>query len=1574
MLKANKRYIALALTIVFFLFFLFYSNHLFSRIGGYFAKNYIAAQFGVPIRFESAFFQNSTLILEKVETEGELFQAEKVEVALFFNFWEKTLHLKLHLAAPVWFLSEEFTKKEAPIKALFSKDKKQTFLNFEVVVDQGTLRWKEAEKIQQASLETVFNAQKGGKLKVGLQDENASSFLEIYSHTEKGTFKCDCRLLEMNCKSFLTLLKLFGVGDQTFAVQSGLLNGHLTAYFPKTKRPQFEGKIEIKDFCCTLASGMFKGGVEEALLTLKRSKESASGPSILGSLECVTPGFFKAKNWSCNQILGTLRLEDSGRLLFDFETEGNYQEEVTGWEIEGLVQLNPTKQFEIALNAFSLGQGSEIHLAMKRNKLEKRVVEADVNLLSFEDYRFLEGLFCEFIPFKPLRFHHQGINAKIGLEFDAHGKGKFSVSSFYLTGLELDSKRLGLSLIFESVFGKVEGRLGEDDFLSSMLADVHFEKGSSFFEKAPMLSCSELSAHLFVKPGGMARSTVFLGSDLFHGTLIGVWNPYECFLDCRMSTESKTLISFLPEKMKKKFSEEIKNFPTHFYCRFDRLNNSFKGQGIFQLMKEQSADRIQFTLSLDDEEWKKDLLKGIKIDCYASDLPANEYLSPIIFQKGDLKLSGKAEIGASLKNGSLSIGYNLDEGQIESKDLKILCPSLRGPPGEFLGRHVFDCTSFEHSGSLPITHASYFQKTKQLLFEDVQGLALFKGKIIELNQFDASIEGISLSGGLVFDYSDPKPETFDLKVSLNEFSGKISHIKQILQKIGEKSFLDRLPFEGNFSSRGHGVDLSFSFFPEDYSLFAHGQGSIFDGVIDYDGFLLRQLSTNFDYDHEKKILDLTSGEGIFLEGKNEEIEEYDCLFPRVVFHDFSDPEIKGDFALTKKGKEYVRAVFETKTVEKGLQSVMIDKERSHIGALYPNTFECLIDDWKRLKSFKCSSSFSLSDFFKDAALFKPGKLYSFFSSEAFQKAEGGGELKIDFDPKDDAFFFDLEGVYLSKEGEKDTFSFFCKQTESKWIVEDFNWKKWSGFGEVTKQESGYAFSSLGISCGNSLLGIFEGTLSKNGDVRTSIKKGRLILEDPEHRFLTYKFCALSSLKGCLSFEGSAFFRLQNMQNWENSVEIDLLASCPCLSAEEAKIDFQKPFRLLFKAPLSNLFLDGLEGSVERKGEVIAFREGTFLYTPDAAHFSAKMQDKEWKIEGKIEIPECGKGLVRIYENENTHFSLSVDWKTNQEKLFLIDSIQGSFKGALFDLTRHSSSKEDKNLVYGSVKLDLPLDDSPASIPFLDLLKQNEIKGSCFFEGFLTFPASISEMRQGAIENISGKIVAENCSLKGCQFNLLSSTVFYQPGHIELEKIEVSDPAGLLNIDSLSLKKGTFDDWHGFIPRIRLENFKFSSLKGICEDLKKDKHFSKLSAFVVESMEIENFSGQISDQTTWLGTGSLSFTNTSKKSNFYPLFAVPRELFLRVGLDPQVMHPIKGTILFDLQADRFYLRKLKDAYSPGKSTRFYLDLNSEPSWIDFQGHLKLHLKTKQYNLIFKVLEPFTLTVEGECLKPHYHFHR
>jgi hypothetical protein len=137
-----------------------------------------------------------------------------------------------------------------------------------------------------------------------------------------------------------------------------------------------------------------------------------------------------------------------------------------------------------------------------------------------------------------------------------------------------------------------------------------------------------------------------------------------------------------------------------------------------------------------------------------------------------------------------------------------------------------------------------------------------------------------------------------------------------------------------------------------------------------------------------------------------------------------------------------------------------------------------------------------------------------------------------------------------------------------------------------------------------------------------------------------------------------------------------------------------------------------------------------------------------------------------------------------------------------------------------------------------------------------------------------------------------------------------------------------------------------------------------------TIQIRDLIGMLGDRNTFTGQGELFFTNPPKKNLQHTIFAVPAEILTRIGLDLDLLTPVQGQIDFDIAGGRVTFSRFKDVYSKKKVAKFYLQSDGQESYIDFDGNLFLKIKMKQYNLIFKLAELFTVTVQGTVKKPAY----
>jgi hypothetical protein len=79
--------------------------------------------------------------------------------------------------------------------------------------------------------------------------------------------------------------------------------------------------------------------------------------------------------------------------------------------------------------------------------------------------------------------------------------------------------------------------------------------------------------------------------------------------------------------------------------------------------------------------------------------------------------------------------------------------------------------------------------------------------------------------------------------------------------------------------------------------------------------------------------------------------------------------------------------------------------------------------------------------------------------------------------------------------------------------------------------------------------------------------------------------------------------------------------------------------------------------------------------------------------------------------------------------------------------------------------------------------------------------------------------------------------------------------------------------------------------------------------------------------------------------------------------------VQGELEVDLHGDRLYLTALKDAFSEGKRSEFYLAPGRSSSYIGLDGKMHIDLKMRQ-DVTLKVTEACVLTIRGTLDNPRY----
>lgn len=337
-------------------------------------------------------------------------------------------------------------------------------------------------------------------------------------------------------------------------------------------------------------------------------------------------------------------------------------------------------------------------------------------------------------------------------------------------------------------------------------------------------------------------------------------------------------------------------------------------------------------------------------------------------------------------------------------------------------------------------------------------------------------------------------------------------------------------------------------------------------------------------------------------------------------------------------------------------------------------------------------------------------------------------------------------------------------------------------------------------------------------------------------------------------------------------------------------------------------------------------------------------------------------------------SLLIKWVSEEKEKWKIYSMRGVFGGCSFSLDK---KREFSLLHMGTTELEGTLQIDPYNLsPLLPLdsaesIKKWKISSPITIKGDFHLH-QMDGKRWFDSFSFQGVFVGEEIAVRGYRFKNLKGDMHYIPGHLDLKNISLDDPAGTMYIPQITFERGkALDKWSFSIPRLTMNNIRFAHLRTSEEGLFSRGKFRFLE---IKKMEFQEWTGEWGNEESSHALGNVHFVNTSKKTSFHPLLAIPAEIVLRLGLDPHVLSPVSGIIYFALQGNRMVLSRFKDVYSERRGSKFYLMPNGKPSWIDFDGNISLHIGMKQYNLLFKLAELFSISIEGSVGKPIYSLQR
>ncbi|MGE3954743.1 MAG: hypothetical protein AB7F31_06135 [Parachlamydiales bacterium] len=991
----------------------------------------------------------------------------------------------------------------------------------------------------------------------------------------------------------------------------------------------------------------------------------------------------------------------------------------------------------------------------------------------------------------------------------------------------------------------------------------------------------------------------------------------------------------------------------------------------------------------------------------ANRVDAAKFVQPLLKGHENLSIFGTVDLQVAFDGEALSMDYEGYNMRLEGPLFRITVPHTgdlsENAPKRERARHHINLRTGAQGGRVPLKHATYVEKHAGLLFTHLAAEVHLHQNGLFVPELHGECEGVTFVGSVDMDQRAGSPT--DLKLRAQSASGPLTGATAILKRISP-SPLWELPAKGRAYLKEGGLDLRILFLPEKSHVEAVVAGGVDGGAWESGhGFALTDLATEFTYQHEGRRLlfsDLIAlshfGEG----------ERAPLNAPRLLLEGF--PGGSAHFHIGIDGIAHLEG--DLITQEKGERRLTL--RHSYFGGIRPDLRLCLLEQSLHIRQLKAHPEVAVSTLARDLERLEQitGKR---LGSALFTRLTGGdhlsGEVAIDRPHHEwrahlagkRVLFRDypLKGVTLTAHGNGEEWEIAAK----------------GGKLSARAHMKGEELDKGEIHWGSELGAQFSGRLSE-GRFQGELLPSPIPLESlPWAGALT----GGATLSGPFTLDARSLRAQWNLkldqvvyhgihlnqttpfighfseQEWvleglhltpsnggsESLVfEVGRLTLRPDLTCDH--LTFQIPEGLLnwtlektaslLKRPLPlnlpirkeggfqgilsyrqdhfRLSLDG--GPYQFAGHTLPLAAAEATLSPTSLHVSASTSWRGLPLYANFyqnrRTPQLAELTLSDGRDENLGDPLTLFLQLSPDSPRLT-RIEGSVWGLAAKLTADTETDQAETLsLFGSLTLD-PLAAAPL-LPF----PPGKVGGPFQFTGRFELPTPHPHHF-----TFTGEVDAHHFTAFGLSLDRLHANLFLSPNHLSVHSLALNDPNIRCAVDQIegSQQGGR---WHFQTPLVRVISLQPSLLLGTYKPQSKNKPLA------ISRGEIHHFSGGL-DPASWTGVGSFSFRHPPKREVAGTLFAFPDDLLGILGLDFQSLIPAAGQVHFTIGNGRCTLSRFADVHSRGHRSQFFL-ADDEPSYVDFSGNLSLRVRTKQYNLMLKITELFTVAIGGTLDKPTF----
>lgn len=957
-------------------------------------------------------------------------------------------------------------------------------------------------------------------------------------------------------------------------------------------------------------------------------------------------------------------------------------------------------------------------------------------------------------------------------------------------------------------------------------------------------------------------------------------------------------------------------------------------------------------------------------------IPVNNESFPFLNASG-LNFSGVINMYGSFNQNHLAIHYGIQNLLLENGYLQIEVPSLITDTHFLNAVHYFDFSSGKQGGSIGILDSNYIEKNTQLRFSNMEGQVLVCETGIDVTEVEAFCNDIYFAGEISVDFNSKEQPGTKIAIRASTIGGKASNAQKMVANI-HPNFLCNIPLEGDLSLR---QDAYLNIFVSDHTETQFViQGTLSDGKLfsqDSGKVSLREINVNFDYDLSKSRLYLSDLQGTLLVGPGEKIEEYLLIGERIYLSDYSQGLSEFDFWIGDKSRDIIRVAGKTFANDKGNIEFSLDPSLSHLGTIHPHQFQLIVSkELTSIEYFRAEFEFQIADLFHDLQRFSRigfAFLPEHLNQELNKPKSVAGLFKV-------AFLYDNRTTALDYQVNIENFSVDQRQfnkvslhgtkKDKIWKINQLQFDDISLGAECFYNDGIWNIPFLGIKWRNALLMGLEGIYSLTD--RSFEAKINLLEVDLHSLSDGSSFPELISkyqLKGDVRASGHIKGKLTNGKpRWKIEAELNASikkAECYGLSwnsMDHVAIRYKSEEGVSVTLPKGSYFFQDYEHCLNTL---------TLNWNPSGVSASAEYlyQNNLFWLVLKAKNGFLG-GELFIYNlppEKQLTAPLTIHWKRQEgaKEGIWIHKIEGQTSGIKAELEQYHTDAKETGL-RGEVIIDPRIACTFLSPEWDKMTSQWQLNGRYRLIGDWTIPKHLGELKERLAFN--GVLEGKEWGFNGYLFNKLGAEIVYSSGLIQAKNVKMEDPAGTAIAETLLVKSNGEYNWEFSMPHLAAHHFRPSLVQRVDTD---KGNIPQESSFIIKKMEIEEFEGNIFDSTTFRAKGKSECFNLPKQETPHPIWNIPSDILSKLGLDLSALNPVSGKVHFRIADRKIYFTKLKEMYSVGHLSKFYLPKHaSQPSFLDFDGNLFVQIKMRQYNILFKLAELFTVTIQGSWSQPSY----